>query len=329
MEKYKDLSILKSAKSICLIGHIDPDTDAFASMVVFKDFIKDTFKVKSVDIFAETENITSYYKPIIDDNKINCGKSKYDIAIMMDCPNTERLGKYKTLFTQSKIKIVIDHHATNLFEGDINIVEPCSATCEIVYQILKEFDYKLNKKQFGKIYSGIVTDTGNFSVGTITKETFKICSEILPNINYNKIINHFCNTVSLKNQKLYAIAIKNLKTFNNDKILITHVSNKDMKKLKTSFEDFFGISNRLNSINNSCLVCFIYPKENEFYVSLRAKQGYDVSAIAKKYGGGGHIGAAAYMSKDKIKKIEKQILNEFYKEISKNINIITTNPFEN
>ena len=80
---------------------------------------------------------------------------------------------------------------------------------------------------------------------------------------------------------------------------------------------------------NVDLVCFIYPKTSKYYVSLRAKQGYDASTIAKNNGGGGHLGAAAFESDLPIEEIQQIILAEFIKEIqSKNISY-SKNPFIN
>ena len=110
---------------------------------------------------------------------------------MMDCPNTDRLGIYKNLFLDAKLKIVIDHHATNNYDGDINIVELCSSTCEIVYNILNSFNFEISKANQGKLYAGLITDTNNFTVGKITNTTFKIASEFTDNINREEIYKAF------------------------------------------------------------------------------------------------------------------------------------------
>lgn len=312
--KYQDLEILRNANNVCLISHINPDADALASMVTMKDFLMRTMGVKSVQMFAEANSLPENYAPILAESKLNkepC--SIFDFAIMLDCPNIERLGAHKNLFLKAQTKIVIDHHSTNLFQGDINIVENVSSTCEIVYQILKEFNHTFSTKDKEDIYAGIITDTNNFSVGNIGKQTLSVASEIIEDIDSKAIYeNHFSNN-SFKNMKLLALAINNIKSFENGNILISHVSLDKMRENDANFDDFTGIINRLSTISGSKLVCLIYPKNNEYYVSMRSKPEYNISTIATAYGGGGHKCAAAFNSSKSIEEIETSILSEFLK----------------
>ena len=53
MKNYEILTQLKNSKSVCIIGHIDPDADALSSMVVLKEFIHNNFQIDIVDLFAD------------------------------------------------------------------------------------------------------------------------------------------------------------------------------------------------------------------------------------------------------------------------------------
>ena len=315
MKKYESLNVISNVKSVCLISHIEPDPDALASLVVFREFIKNHFKVKTVDIFAQTHGLSDTVSKILDKVSLNNKPKKYNMAIMIDCPNSDRLGEYKYLFENANCKIVIDHHATNDYSGDINIVEICSSTCEIISEILNEFKYKLSPSQQGKLYSGIITDTNNFSVGYISARTFKIVSELAPNININTIYRTFLANKTLKNLQLQAFAINNIVTFEHNQIVITHLTHEDAKRLKATHNDFHGIVNHIATVNTAKLICFIEPRDDVYYVSMRAKNGYDVSKIAKENGGGGHVGAAAFETNLDLKTIEQNVLTSFRKEL--------------
>ncbi len=315
MKNYKDLEILKRFKKICLIGHIDPDTDALSSMVVFYNFLKTKFKIETVDLFADCNQIENSYAPILNHFNINPALQNYDCAIMMDSPNIDRLGKYKELFITSPFKIVIDHHNTNNFDGDLNIVHTTSSTCEIIYLIAKEFNYNFTIADKGKIYAGIITDTNNFTVGNFNSSTFNVVSECIDEINNTSIYNHFFGKNSLLNMQLLSIAIQNIKTYEEGKILFTYISKEDTIKLNASHEDFTGIINRTATITGNILVCFVQPKENCYYVSMRAKNGCNVAKIAKAHEGGGHNGAAAFICDKEISTIEQFIIEEFKEEL--------------
>ena len=317
MIKYKELEILKNSKNVCIIGHSNADADALSSMVVFKSFLTEHLKVEHVDIFSDTNTISEKYKEIIGTEQLNpLPKSHYDSAIMIDTAKTEKLGIYEPLFQMSKIKVNIDHHNTNEYPGDINIVEQISSACEVVYKICKENNYTLSVENKGKIYAGIITDTNNLTVGNFTNETFSIISEFIQEINHEAIYNHFFGNNSLLNMQLLAQTIFNIKSFSDDEIIITHLSKTDFKQYGATPADLIGIINRIATINTAKLVCFIYPHvDDSYYVSMRARKGYSVAEIAKKYGGGGHIGAAAFNSSEDISAIEKTVLSEFSKQL--------------
>lgn len=312
MKKYELLNKLNSSKSVCIISHISPDADALSTMIILKEFIKNFFKIEIVDLFAEDYNPSSdYYAEIVGNEMINPQRQNYDTAIMVDAPNYERLGIYKPLFTSASHKIVIDHHATNTYPGDINIVEMCSSTCEILYSILKEYKFKLSKANQGKLYAGIITDTNNFTVGNFNKRTFKIASEVSNNINVSEIYNHFLSNTTLRQMQLISIAIHNLTSFQHGQIIISHITNQDLDKYNARPDDCSVIINKLATISGNKLVCLIYPKENNLYVSMRAKGNLDISMIAKQNGGGGHRGAAAFLSNKPLLEIEKYIMKKF------------------
>ena len=318
MKTYEELNLLKTAKSVCLISHIEPDPDAIASMVVMQEFIQDHFNTKQVDIFAEATNLSDGLLEILDQTKLNPNTiEKYDIAIMMDAPNLDRLGKFKNLFTNANHRIVIDHHATNNFPGNVNIVERCSSTCEIIYSIIKEFEYTLNKSQMGKLYAGIITDTNNFVVGEITEKTFSIASEFSNQINREAIYKAFLANNTLKNMQLLSLAIENLSSYDHNQIIITHITPEQAKKYNTTHDNYCGLINKIATINSSKLVCLIEPQDGIYYVSMRAKSDYDVSVVAKKYGGGGHIGAAAFTTNLSLEEIHEMILTEFKTQLTK------------
>ena len=321
MNKYKELKSLKRNKRICLIGHIEPDPDALASMIVFRDFLINHFKCNQVDIFADCDQVSENLLPILGQTSINTNNIQYDTAIMMDSPNSDRLGCYKDIFEFAKQKIVIDHHVTNTKCGDVNIVEICSSTCEIVCTILKEFKFKISKENQGKLYAGIITDTNNFTVGSISERTFKIASEFSKNIDTSVIHNHFLSNNSLKNMQLLGLAIKNIKTYENNQIIISHITQEEAKKLNANFNDFYGIINHLATINSAKLICFIKPKDDYYYVGMRVRRkGGDVSIIAKEFGGGGHVGAAAFSSNENLEKIENLILSKFKEQLKNTLN---------
>ena len=314
MDSFKKFKKICKAKSVCLIVHIDPDADALSSMVILQDFLINKFKIPYVDLFAEGD-VSDNCLEILDGRQINpAPKQKYDAAVILDCPNLDRTGIYGQLYLDSDIKINIDHHATNNFSGCIRYFDVVSSTCEIVYQLLTYYKYKFSSAELGKIYAALLTDTDGFSVGAVNSTTFKIASACADVVKTEEIYKNFLKHNSLLNQRLYATVVNNIKEY-KEGFVVTYISPEQLVSLKANAYDCFGISNQLNSIHESKLTCFISPKGKQWYVSLRAKKGYDVSIIAKAFGGGGHQGAAAYLSNKTLNQIIKEVAKEFKQQI--------------
>jgi phosphoesterase RecJ-like protein len=238
------------------------------------------------------------------------------------------LGCYQEILDSTPNKIVIDHHNTNLKYGDINIIDVCSSTCELVFKILKEFKYSLSREDYGKIYAGMLTDTNNLTVGALTNVTFEIAGNCYKHCKGQEIYKHFFSNNSYRSQLMFAKAIQNSQQYNNGKIIISKISKPEAEAFKAEKDNYTGIINRLAQTRDVDLVCFIYPKTSKYYVSLRAKQGYDASGIAKKNGGGGHLGAAAFETDMEISEIEKIILKDFMDEITTKNITFSKNPFK-
>ena len=82
-----------------------------------------------------------------------------------------------------------------------------------------------------------------------------------------------------------------------------------------TFDDVGDYVNILMSLEGTKIAYLIKEKgKNTYSVSLRSLKGYDVSKIAQKFGGGGHIQASGFCFGGKLKDFEKQLLFECQKE---------------
>lgn len=321
MKNYDILNSLQNKKSVCLIGHVNADPDALSSMVVFKDILKSILKISRVDLFSDTQTVGDILLEILESNKIyknleDALNKEYEACIVLDCPNTDRLGCFKYLFDNAAQTYIIDHHSTNLYQAHVNIVENTSSCCEIIYNIANYFNYQLNNQQKGKLYAGIITDTNNFTVGNYSDETFRACSDLSKDIDTQTIYKAFLSNNTLKTMNLLALAINNIESFNNNEIIISHITHEEANKLSATHDDLCKIVNQIATINTSKLVCFIEPREGRYYASMRAKEGYNVAEIAKAHGGGGHIGAAAFVSNSSLDETKQIVLTDFKKQLS-------------
>lgn len=318
---------VKDYKSICLIGHIDPDPDALASMVAMKEFLSTAFNITDVDLFASCDKVNGELKAILSKTKLNLKIKEYDVAIIMDCPNISRVGKYSSLFERAKYTLVIDHHNTNTYFGRDNIVEICSSTCEIIFNLFKEYNINISDRIYERLYTGIITDTMSFTVGAMTKRTFDFAGECLRHCNVEKIYNYFLGSYSAKNIKMRGVAFNNNELYYNNRLALSYITREEQMENSANKDDYIGIVNQMKQIKGVQIATFITPQNDGYYVTMRSMKGIDISVIAKKYGGGGHVGAAAFCTTKSIEEIKQILLKEFKNLIK--LSLKTESPYNN
>lgn len=310
---------INSARRIAIFSHISPDADALCSCFALKNLIRNNFDAKIVDVFNDGP-IGELYSQILRDEVINPNpQAGYDIAFVLDCPNLDRIGKYKEMAANSKKIINIDHHETNEKFGEINIVSPTnSSTCEILYVLAKGNRLDVDNVVAKQLYQGIITDTNCFRSFSTTKLTHRVVSELLSHrFDARAIKEYYFGSNSVAKAKLLTKALTSLKFYKGDKFTTMKIPFDAFEKLGANFEDTLGIvDNGLSIKGTEASAILIETSPDNIYVSLRSKGNINVGDIAKNFGGGGSNVLAAFQEKGDIKEIEKDLYDAMEPELS-------------
>ena len=169
---------LNEASSIALISHLDPDGDNLGSLTALsKSLLNLGKKVYPIEFDKIPENLK--FLPnlnlLSDNTDINI-----DMIICLDCANYERLGNIDELFNKARYRINIDHHQSNEFYGDVNIVKKgYSSTCELVFDVINEVNLPIDEEISMSLLTGISTDTGRFLYSATTADTLAKASKLV------------------------------------------------------------------------------------------------------------------------------------------------------
>ena len=144
------------------------------------------------------------------------------------------------------------------------------------------------------IYTGIVTDTGNFQYTNTTRKTHLIAADLYARgINTRKLNIIIYQSDRPQKLKLHAMIMNHMQIFCDGRASMAYVT-LDMYKeagAKTSESD--GINSKIRDIKGVEIAVFMREKvNNEIKVGFRSKDYMDVSEICVKFGGGGHPHAA-------------------------------------
>lgn len=284
---------LKDAKTIAIGGHVRPDGDCVCSVMALCRYLKKELPQTEIDVYLEEPPATFRVLEGTEEIKSDFNTDKiYDVFIAVDC-NDERLGDALSIFRQARKRINIDHHISNMGSGDINIVEPeRSSTAELLYDLMEP---ELVDAEIARaIYIGIAHDTGVFRYSNTSPHTLQIAAELLKfGFDFSALIEETFFEKSYVQTQIMGRAILESVRFMDDRCIVSMVSRRMMDFYQVGPKDLDGIVNQLQGVRGVDCAIFMYETGTlEYKVSMRSNGLVDVSRVAVKFGGGGHVRAA-------------------------------------
>ena len=306
--------ILES-KNIVLAAHINPDGDALGSSLSLYPILKEIGK--KVTIFNATKPLPMYLDFLPNFDKVTDKLPKnYDLLISFDCGSFDRLG----IEERPKFLINIDHHISNTNYGDINIIDPKAASSsQVVYNMLKANNVTIPKESAICIYTALVTDTGSFQYESVTDKVFEMAADLVKcGVKPDFVAKMLFQRDRLSRLRLLAKAYETIELCCEGKVAFVEVTKEMMEITGAIKDDTDTIVNSVRAIASVEVACMLREDEDGIKISLRSKNYADVSKIAVKYGGGGHIRAAGATIKDEFdfEKVKNMLKNDL-KEIVK------------
>ncbi|MBE5927628.1 MAG: bifunctional oligoribonuclease/PAP phosphatase NrnA [Lachnospiraceae bacterium] len=309
----KIVDIIKGASTIAIGGHIRPDGDCIGSCMGLYNYLRENFSDVEVDVYLQ--KIPDRFKFIKNSDAIISDveeDKKYDLFIVLDSSDIDRLGEFQKYFDEADRTFCIDHHISNNHYADEDIVvDNASSTSEVIYELMDE--EKVSKAVAECIYIGIVHDSGVFKYQSTTKRTMEIAGELMQKgIPFTKIIDDTFYTKSYIENQILGRALVESVMFFNGKCIVSAISKGVQDFYGITSDDMGGIVEQLRITKDVECAIFMYETEHlKYKVSMRSKEIVDVSKIATYFGGGGHMRAAGFNMEgnfhDVVNNISEQI----------------------
>ena len=286
---------IQGIKTVAISGHIRPDGDCVGSCVGLSLYLKENFpELEKVDVYLEEIPESYFLLSGTQDILHDCTQERqYDLFIALDCGDKERLGAAAKYFDSAKRTLCYDHHISNCGFADVNYIDPqISSTSELVYRAMEM--EKISREAAEALYMGIVHDTGIFQYSCTSPETHMAAAELLrKGIRSSEIVDvTYMEKTYVQNQILGRALLESIMVLDR-KCIISSIRMKDMDFYGITPKDLDGIVSQLRLTKGVEVAMFLYEIGNhEYKVSMRSKSIVDVSAIAKLFGGGGHVRAA-------------------------------------
>jgi phosphoesterase RecJ-like protein len=296
------LGELRSRERFLLTAHEGPDGDALGSLLGMHHLLGQLGKDSVMFMAAKEFPLPIEYRFLPLEEVFH--EPPADMAdrtvIFLDCGNIDRM-PVEFLSAGDNFRINIDHHHDNTRFGDVNLVEvAASSTAEIVYELAIALGAEITPEIAAALYVGLITDTGKFMYENTDARTHRIAADLIDagvqvDDTYRRLYEH----VPIEKLRLLSRALEGIQRYCGERLIVSYITAADYEASGGGEEMTEGIIDHLRSIEGCKVAAMIRDKGDRGRaarkVSLRSSGGeIDVSAMARKHGGGGHKRAAGF-----------------------------------
>lgn len=311
-------SIIESAQKIMVISHMDPDGDSLGTTLAFGAYLKslgkEVYMLRDGEI-PHKYHFIAHLKEVIDAS--NCKKEiAIDTAVILECPNVERIGVASKCVDENVRIINIDHHRDNDIFGEINWINTsASSVGEMAYEYFERVGFDFDKAVAEQLFVAIMTDTGRFRYGSTSGRTMEIAGKLIDKgINPQKITDSVYYNMKPSTMTLTGKVLNNIKFLSDNRGCILSLDLKSLQETGADMTEADGFVDFTLFSKGVQVGAFVKElSESRTKVSLRSKDSINVAEIAARYGGGGHFNAAGFSLElninDAIEKVT-DLLNE-------------------
>ena len=310
---------IRSHDRFLLVTHENPDGDALGSILALKLALDELGKDSVMYIYGDAPLPTEYsFMPLGELRRRLPDDWRERVLITVDCANESRLGPDPEPLSGAPLVIDIDHHHDNSRFGAINlIVSNASSTGEVLRDLFAELGVELTPDIAEALYIALVTDTGRFQYSNTTAKSLRLAAELVEaGADVHRIFRGVYETVQFAKLKLLARALERAQIYDGGRLVVSYLLRGDFADIGAAEAYSEGIIDFLRGVEGADMAALIRePPRSDGptrRVSLRSSNDeLDVSAIARKSGGGGHRQAAGFSSDASVEEITNFIQREF------------------
>jgi len=315
------ISAIRKNERFMVATHVHPDGDAIGALLGMKLILHRLGK--KVDVYSQdrfppefeflSQARTVYNRPL--------ESVEYEVAILVDCGDFERVGDHLSEFISRRVPFVIniDHHIPNKPFGNIYWVETsASSTCEMLFDLCMSLSLAPDAALSSVLYTGIVTDTGSFRSSNTNRRVFEIVSVLVEmGADPAHIATQVYDSATPEKLKLLAQVLGTMKFHADSRIVSAELDRSMLSNSSSSYMDSEGFINHLRSVKSVDLaVLFREVSDGLVHISMRSRGGINVAKLAQRHGGGGHRQAAACRIQGSLHSVRSMFIDEAVRYIN-------------
>lgn len=297
---------------ICICGHVSPDGDCIGSQLALRAALVQLGKRVHVLLASDAPVEHSFACLPGADELTPAGDfaGSCEVFVQVDAPNAKRIGEDAAkLRERAALTITIDHHAVDARETDLSYTDPDAAsTSMLVWQLAGHLGVDRRGAVASCAYAGLMTDTGRFQYQNADLGAFRAaCEMVEAGADPAALSAEFFQRRSLASIRLEACAIANMRLLAGGQGAISFVTQAEMAEVGAVKADCEQLINVLRSLDGVRIAAMLRDEGAHVRGSFRSKDGTDVAAMARRFGGGGHAAAAGFTLHEPLDKARRQV----------------------
>jgi len=303
-------SLVKQARNVVLVAHQNPDGDAVGSLAAMTLLLRRMGKKVTAivpnpfpDFLRWVPTATEILLGDRQHYKVDNALGRADLLVMLDFNSPRRLGDQlmeKVMGAKAR-RLQIDHHLDPDVPCRLTISHPemCS-TCEVLLRVMLEMGWTegLTQEEATALYTGMMTDTGNFSYASSRPEIFEALSILLATgIDKDRIYrNVFYTHTEGRFRLLGYLLYEKMEVLEELHTTIITMTNEERLRFKTkngATEGFVNLPLEMEGMKLSIFLREDTEKKGLIRVSTRSVDDFPCNELcAEFFNGGGHKNAS-------------------------------------
>lgn len=296
---------LLDARCVVLTTHVNADGDGTGSEIALASWLKrrgvpvtiinPTRYPNGLTFLLSTKGAGKDLVSELGSDPASRTLQECDLFAVLDTGEKNRIGKIARAI-DGRDAVVIDHHppGDDQVPGQAVRAPEACATGELIYDLFLAMDEteEWSDAMLQGLYTAIVTDTGSFRFSNTTPRTHEIVGDLIrrgidPEAMYRRLYSVPHRRVMLLREALHTLEIDA-----DYGISWMTVPAHAIQRLKAKGEDLDGLIEHARSIRGTRVAMLFRQTAGSTKVSFRSTGEVDVNAIARHFGGGGHVKAA-------------------------------------
>ncbi len=293
---------IRDGERFLLTAHEGPDGDALGSLLGMHHLLTQLGKDSVMFLAAKEFPLPIEYRFLPLEEVFHEAPADMPdrTVVFLDCGNIDRM-PVDFLADGGNRRINIDHHHDNTLFGDVNLVDvEASCTAEIVYELAILLGATITPEMASALYVGMVTDTGKFMYENTNARTHRIAADLISaGVEVDETYRRLYEHVPIEKLRLLSRALEGIERHCDGALVLAYITAADYTASGAGEEMTEGIIDHLRSVEGARVAALIRDLGDRGRaarkVSLRSSGGdVDVSAVARRHGGGGHKRAAGF-----------------------------------